>query len=158
MQHLFNSVFRVERMQLTVSDGQATMDWAQAHDDDPQLDWMLANLKGRLDLLFTRPGKDAPPAVEAGRAQDRMGILFTYGYAPIKAGDRLVAIPDARGRIEVDGTFDIRAIPDKAIDYSSAHHIEVQVFETNQQLTDIWPGEEELGEIDPEDDLEEIIP
>jgi hypothetical protein len=162
MEHLYNSVFRVERMQLIQVDGQAIMDWDQATDPDERLNWMLGNLKGRLDLLFIRPGKDAPPAVEAGRAQDRQGLLLTYPYAPIKSGDRIVAIPDAKGNIEVDGTFEIKAIPDKAIGFSSAHHLEVQVFETNQRLADMWPGEEDLepGSTGGAnlDELEEMLP
>jgi len=149
MDHLFSSVVRVERMSMSSVDGTVQMTWGQAHDDDPQLDFLLGYLRCRLDLTFVRPGKDALPAVEAGRAQDRIGVLFTYAYAPLKAGDRVVAIPNAAGLMPVDGTFEIKTIPDKALDYSTAHHIEVQITETNTNLVGVWPGDDELEEIEP---------
>lgn len=151
MQHLFPSAFRVERMQLVVTDGVATMDYAQATDEDPALNSMLQFLKARLDLNFLRQGKDVLPAPVAGRASDHIGVLFTVAYAPIKAGDRLVAIPNEQNKIPVPGTFEIREMPDVAIDFSDAHHIEVQVVEVGQELTDDnWPAD------DPIED--EVIP
>lgn len=143
MDHLFNSCVRIERLQLVVSDGVAIMDYAQATDDDPSTNDMLQRLKCRLDMNFIRPGKDALPAPVAGRAEDRVGLLITAPYAPIKAGDRLVAIPNDAGDIPVRGTFEIRQMPDEAIGFSARHHLEVQVVETNQALTEgNWPAEE----------------
>lgn len=141
MEPLFNSVVRVEELKLVVTDGVSSMTWVQATDPDQQMNWMLSYLKCRLDMTFLRPGKDVTPAQEAGRATDRIGVLFTYPYAPIKAGQRIVAIPNARGKIPVPGTFGIEMIPDKAQDYSDAHHIEVQIHETNQSLVGEWPGD-----------------
>lgn len=150
MEHLFNSAVRVERLQLTVVGGRPIMDWAQATDDDPALNDMLQFLKCRLDMNFLRPGKDILPAPEAGKAPDRIGIMFTSPYAPIRAGDRIVAIPNESGKTPVEGTFEIRQIPDEAIDFSERHHIEVQIIETNQQLDeDEWPAEEPLDEEEP---------
>ena len=145
MEHLFNSVVKVERLKLTVSDGTATMDWAQATDDtDTAVNDMLKYLKCRLDMNFIRQGKDIPPAPEAGKAPDRIGVMFTYPYAPIMAGDRVVAIANDNGKIPVAGTFEIRAIPDEAIDFSDRHHIEVQVIEANQLLEGRWPTEDPI--------------
>lgn len=142
MYHLFNSVVRVERIQLVVTDGTASMDWAQATDPDPNTQALLERLPGRLDMNFLRPGKDIAPAPEAGKAPDRLGVFFTYPFAPIKAGDRLVAIENDWGLIPVKGTFEIRVIPDEAQDFSKTHHLEVQVIETNQHLTlENWPAE-----------------
>lgn len=147
MYHLFNSVVRVERMELITDDGIARMDWVQATDEDPNAQALLERLPCRLDMNFLRPGKDIAPAPEAGKAPDRLGILFTYPYAPIKAGDRLVAIENDWGLIPVKGTFEIRVIPDEAQDFAKTHHLEVQVIETNQRLTlDNWPVEEPLPE------------
>lgn len=144
MDHLYNSAFRVEEMTLTVLDGQAQMTWAQAVNSDPALNTMLTFLKGRMDLNFVRPGKDIAPAPVAGRAPDRIGVFFTYSYAPIKAGQRLVSIPNEYGAEPVKGTFDIRVIPDEALDYSDAHHLEVQVLEVNQHLDlSNWPSDED---------------
>ena len=142
MFHLFNSVVRVERLQLVTTDGVAEMDWAQATDPDPNAAEMLKYLECRLDMNFLRPGKHILPAPEAGKAPDRIGIMFTYPYAPIKAGDRIVAIPNREGKTPVKGTFEIRVMPDEAIDFSDQHHIEVQIIESNQNLSkDNWPTE-----------------
>ena len=142
MFHLFNSVVRVERLQLVTTDGVAEMDWAQATDPDPNAAEMLKYLECRLDMNFLRPGKDILPAPEAGKAPDRIGIMFTYPYAPIKAGDRIVAIPNREGKTPVKGTFEIRVMPDEAIDFSDQHHIEVQIIESNQNLSKgNWPTE-----------------
>lgn len=143
MDHLFNCAVRVERIGMTVEAGVATMGYVQATDEDPALDAMLQYLKCRIDMNFIREGKDALPAIVAGRAPDRVGVLLTYAYAPIKAGDRLVSIVNERGKIPVPGTFEIKAMPDVAVGYEDGHHIEVQVVETGQELTDDnWPGED----------------
>lgn len=124
MDHLFASTVKVQRQQMTVADGRT-----------PRHDWVdqpapLNQVKCRLDLLFVRPGKDVLPAQEAGVARDRVGIMFCSAAVPILAGDRIVATAGP-----VSGTFEIRNIPDRAQDYSSAHHIEVQIVETNQTLS-----------------------
>lgn len=128
MDHLFSSTVKIQRSQLTVVDGQAIMDWV----DQPS---PLQSVKCRLDLNFLRPGKDQPPAQEAGRAPDRIGVMFMSASIPIKAGDRLVTLAGP-----VTGTFDIRVIPDIALDYSTGHHIEVQITESTQQLTGVFPS------------------
>ena len=158
MQHLFNSAFRVERLQFVVTDGTPIMDYAQATDTDPALNDMLQFLKARLDMNFIRQGKDIPEAPVAGRAPDRIGVLFTSPYAPLKAGDRLVAIPNEQGKIPVPGIFDIRVMPDVAIDFSDAHHIEVQVTETAQELSPAnWPEDPIEDEL-PDPDDPEVTP
>ena len=150
MDHLFNSAVRVERMQLTVDNGRATMGWSQATDDDPALNDMLQFLKCRLDMNFLREGKDVLPAQVAGRAPDRVGVMFTYAYAPIKAGDRIIAIPNERGEIPVAGTFDLKVKPDEAVAFSSIHHMEVQIIEVGQELTpEEWPAEDPIEDTVP---------
>lgn len=144
MFHLFNSAVKVERLQLTVTDGTPVMDYAQAEDDDPAVDDMLHFLKCRLDMNFIREGKDLLPAPVAGKAPDRIGVMFTFPDAPIKAGDRIVAIENEQGKIPVAGNFEIRAIPDEAVDFSDRHHIEVQIIEANQELEGQWPTEDPI--------------
>ena len=138
--HLFNSVVRVEEQRLTVSNGVAETSWRPV--EDP----MLQALPCRLDLNFVRPGKDILPAPVAGKAPDRVGLMFTYSHAPLKPGHRLTAIPNPEYPdlpIPVKGTFEIRVVPDQAIDYSSAHHIEVQIVEVAQEPENFsWPGED----------------
>ena len=145
MDHLFNSVVRVERLQMQVTDGVASMGYVPATSLDPSSNDMLSFLKCRLDLTFIREGKDMLPAQVAGRAPDRVGVMFTYSYAPLRAGDRIVTIPNEYGETPVSGTFEIRAIPDQVIGFSSPHHIEVQIIETGQELsTDNWPAEDPI--------------
>lgn len=145
MWNMFNSVVRVERLQLTQTDGMAEMSWSQATDPDPETNRKLQWLPCRIDMMFVRPGKDYIPAPEAGRAPDRYGVLFTDVYGPLKAGDRIVTIPDEYGLLAVNGTFEIRVMPDKPMDFSGEHHIEVQIVEVAQQITNAnWPGEDPL--------------
>lgn len=126
MRHLYASTVKVQRLTKTRVNGMVQTSWS---DQAPPLD----SFRCRLDLNFLRPGKDAPPAHEAGVAPDRTGIMFCDAHLPLKAGDRLVAIAGP-----VEGTFEIRTLPDIAVDYSSGHHIEVQIIESVQDLTD-WP-------------------
>lgn len=138
MEHLYMTAVRVESLQLSVVAGRGVMSWL------PSSEPGAAFLKCRLDLTFVRPGKDQPAAENAGRAPDRIGVMFCGPYAPIKAGNRIVAIPNEQGEIPVAGTFEIRVIPDLALDYASAHHIEVQILETNQALEGLFPEEDVL--------------
>jgi hypothetical protein len=88
----------------------------------------------RLDLGFIRTGRDLPMPVTAGRAPDRTGVCFFDPPGP-RAGDRLRCIAGP-----VTGTFEIRAIPDPAVDFSSVHHLEVQVVEVAQALVGVFPS------------------
>ncbi len=136
MQHLFNSVVKVRRMVTVPTDGVVVREWQDVTTDG------LNYVPCRIDLNFIRPGKDDPAPLNAGGAQDRYGILFCGAYVPLKAGDRIVTIPNRYGKLPIEGSFEIKSIPDKAIDFSDAHHIEVLVFEIPQDLTeDEWPSE-----------------
>ena len=135
MEHLFASAVRIERLSLTAHDGVATMDWTTVPGGE--------FVKCRLDLNFLRPGKDIAPAPVAGKAPDRIGLMFCSQYAPIEAGDRIVTIPNEAGETPVSGTFEIRVIPDVVVGYSSSHHLEIQILETNQALDGRWPTDDE---------------
>lgn len=142
MDHLYNSVVKVLRLRISVTDGVATTTYQQATDSDPNTNDLLRALPCRLDMNFVRPGKDAIPAPVAGRAPDRVGLIFTYPYAPLKAGDRLVAIENAYGEIPVPGAFELRQMPDEVLGFSSRHHLEAQVVEVGQEITKAnWPTE-----------------
>lgn len=139
MRHLFNSVCRAEVIARRNVDGVTTTTWGPAGTTAAEKA-TLAYIKGRFDLNFIRPGKDVLPAPVAGQAPDRIGLFFCGPEVPIKAGMRLVTLDNARGKQPVSGIFEIRVIPDEAIDYSDAHHIEVQVIETQQKLdSSNWP-------------------
>lgn len=127
--HLLNSRVAVERLQLSTSNGRAQMMWI------PQ-PAPLNYVRCRLDLNFLRPGKDVPMAVEAGKAPDRIGVMFCEIADGIKAGDRIRAVPNDIGLIPVPGTFEIRVIPDVAQAYSAGHHVEVQIVEVAQSVAE----------------------
>lgn len=142
MDHLFASKVKVQRLQLIVAEGRTTThDWV----DQPG---KLASFKARLDLLFVRPGKDVLPPFEAGVARARMGLMLCNGNIPILAGDRIVTLSGP-----VEGTFEIRNIPDRAQDFSSAHHIEVQIVETNITLDGPKTFPSEAGPPEPTPDI-----
>lgn len=123
MEHLFSSRVRVERMSTTFVDGRAVTAWEA-------LTGRMAKLPCRLDLNFQRPGKDQPMPIEAGRAADRVGVLFCAADVDLRAGDRVVTVSGP-----VSGIFEVRPKPDEALDYSAAHHIEVQIVESVQDLS-----------------------
>lgn len=128
---LYNSVVRAEHLVQSVTNGVSSYSW-QAYGDSRDY------IKCRLDLIFIRLGKDAPPAIEAGRAPDRVGTFFGDFSCGLRAGDRIVV---TKGPV-TGSTFEVRAIPDIAQNYASAHHMEVQIIETNQQLAKVFPSEE----------------
>lgn len=120
MRHLFSSRVSVLRLELSSADGMASYAYVPVAGMD--------SVPCRLDLNFLRPGKDQPTAPEAGKAPDRIGVMFCDATVAIRAGDRFRAVAGP-----VTGVFEIRQTPDKAVDYSSAHHIEVQIVEVAQQ-------------------------
>ncbi len=135
MRSLYSSTARVMRLQATMSNGVASTTWAPVSTMvDPFLG-QAGMLKCRLDLQFTRPGKDAPMPLVAGRAPDRVGVIFfdcaadVNGALLVRAGDRLVMVSGP-----IAGTFEIRVIPEVAQDYTGAHHVEIQVIEVSQAL------------------------
>jgi hypothetical protein len=119
MQHLYNSVVKVTRLHTVASHGIPSYNYTE----------VKAALKCRLDIGFLRQGKDQPMAAEAGRAPDRVGVMYCDVTEPLKPGDRVTAVTGP-----ILGTFEIKVIPDIAIGYSAGHHIEVQVVEVAQQL------------------------
>lgn len=126
MDHLFQSVVEVSRPQADRQDGRLRYSWVPV----PGMEYLPC----RLDLNFLRPGVDQPMAVEAGKAPDRVGVLYCAPEWELKPGDRLRAVPDASGRLLVSGEFEIRVVPDVALDYFGRHHIEVQIVEVSQAM------------------------
>ena len=136
MRALFPSVAQVSRLAPAVTaQGVGSYSWAPL---TVMLDPVLGipgQFACRLDLGFVRRGVDQPMPVVAGRAPDRVGILFCMpatdelGKPLMLAGDRITML-----RGPVFGSFELRVIPDVAQDFSGAHHIEVQVVEVSQAL------------------------
>lgn len=127
MRHLYSTRAEVLRLTGELINGTPSMTWSKvAATVDARLG-AAGELQCRLDLTFQRPGKDQPMAVVAGRAPDRIGVAFYDSDCDIRAGDRLHCIDGP-----IEGTFEIRAIPDVAAGYARAHHMEVQVIEVTK--------------------------
>ena len=128
MEHLYNSEVAVTRLTVGATDGMPSY----AYNVVPG----LSSLSCRLDIGFLRQGKDQPMAAEAGRAPDRVGVMYCNSDAAIKPGDRITPVSGP-----ITGTFEIRVIPDGAVDFAEVHHLEVQVVEVAQQLTNSYDFE-----------------
>lgn len=130
MRHLYASQVEVLRLASSIQFGTPTLSWVKLDEIvDPALG-VAGELRCRLDLGFIRAGKDQPAAVVAGRAPDRTGVLFCDYTPQLRAGDRVRTVVGP-----VEGTFEVRAIPDTALDMTSVHHVEVQIFEVAQQVS-----------------------
>lgn len=132
MRHLFHTRAEVLRLSQEFHDGAPTMSWDKVSTIVDPLLGEPGELMCRLDLNFVRPGKDQPMPVVAGRAPDRVGLMFFDATAEVLAGDRIRAISGP-----IAGTFEIRAAPDPAAGFSQAHHHEVQVIEVTRSLTNL---------------------
>lgn len=124
MQHLYASVVKIRERKMVPKNGRPTLSWVDVAG--------LTYWPCRLDLEFMRPGKDAPPAINAGVVPDREGIMFCDVSEKIKAGMQVVTIDDSMGRQVVKGVFEIKEIPGISLDSSSQHHMEIKVQETVQ--------------------------
>jgi len=127
MRHLFNSRVEVLEAITDIVDGARMQSWAKSSD---QFDSMAANgeMWCRLDLIFLRPGKDQPAPIVAGRTPDRTGILYC-SFTPALKGGQIIRCLEGP---YVGSSFLLKMRPDAAQAFSSAHHIEVQVFEVAQ--------------------------
>ena|ERR1044071_7559242 len=127
MRHLFNTSVEVFEPTTDIVDGARVQTWSKS---TASFDSAMANgeLKCRLDLIFLRPGKDAPAPIVAGRTPDRTGIMFC-SYTPNLRGGQIVKCKTGP---YTGSSFLIKMPPDVAQAFSAGHHIEVQVFEVNQ--------------------------
>jgi hypothetical protein len=135
MRHLYNSRAQVQRLQGTLVHGTPVLAWSTIEAIVDPLLGEPGQLKCRLDLTFVRPGKDQPMPVTAGRAPDRVGVLFCDPTSALLAGDRVCMVEGP-----VTGIFELRVVPDPAVAMVSVHHLEVQVIEVSQALVGIFPG------------------
>lgn len=79
----------------------------------------------RIDLTFTRPGKDSLWMGTAARVEDRMGVMFFMLDTPIKAGMRIVM---TRGP---EGIFQLKGSIDPVAGFVKGSHLEVGVMEVS---------------------------
>lgn len=98
------------------------------------LQWSIidggSNVRCYIDLNFLRRGKD-PMLLwtpEAGRASDRVGVLFVDPKAKIKTGHRVEIVKGPHGVFSVEGAIDEVWTPRKL------HHLEVGVQEVGRPI------------------------
>lgn len=130
MRHLYNSRVEVYRPYDELVDGLAQLTWQKVKVIvDPAMS-VPGELLCRIDLSYQRPGKDQPMPLVAGRAPDRVGLLFCDRTDELRAGDRLHCIDGP-----VQGTFELRVMPDPIAGYGPAvHHMEAQVVEVSNNM------------------------
>lgn len=127
LRHLYSTKVEVLRLDLDMDNGIPKQSWEKVQQIiDPWLG-VPGELMCRIDLSFQRPGKDQPMPVVAGRAPDRVGLMFLDVNTEIRSGDRVHCLSGP-----ISGTFEMRVNADPAVDYSSAHHMEVQIVEVAQ--------------------------
>jgi len=126
---LYHTRVDVLRLQLDMTNGIPQQTWQKLNTIvDPYLG-VPGEMLCRIDLQYQRPGKDQPMPVVAGRAPDRVGVMFFDPTDEIVSGDRFRCISGP-----IQGTFEIRAMPDPAAGFSLAHHMEVQIIEVAQNF------------------------
>lgn len=137
IRHLYISRAEVHRLKMTFVNGAARHEWGKLSEIVDDRLGTPGELMCRLDLNFVRPGKDQPSPLVAGRAIDRVGVLFCDATPYLLAGDRLKMVGGP-----ITGTFELKATPDGAIDFSNVHHFEVQVSEISPSAAR-YPSAEE---------------
>lgn len=124
LRHLYASRVELLRLSLDMSKGVPLQSWEKVeYIIDPYLG-VPGEMMCRIDLAFQRPGKDQPMPVVAGRAPDRVGLMFFDVTDMVLDGDRVHCLEGP-----ISGTFEMRVKADPAVDYNSAHHLEVQIVE-----------------------------
>lgn len=128
LRHLYNTRVEVLRLNLDMVNGVPTQTWDKVPFIIDDYLGVPGEMLCRIDLTFQRPGKDQPMPIVAGRAPDRVGLMFYDVTDQIRSGDRIHCLDGP-----VAGTFEMRVNADPAIDYGPiAHHMEVQIVEVAQ--------------------------
>lgn len=121
MDHLLTMRATILRIGGSNSNGRPTYSY------DP----VASDVPCRLDLTFSRPGKDLPPVPQSGRAPDRVGVLYLPAGTDLRPEDRVeVSLAG-----ELVGTFQVAPMPDQAVGFAKVHHLEVQVTEVAQMIS-----------------------
>lgn len=129
MRHLFHTRAALLRPFDELVDGLAQLTWQKVQALVDPLLGVPGEFMCRIDLGYQRPGKDQPMPLVAGRAPDRVGLLFCDPTDEIRSGDRIHCIEGP-----VQGTFELRVMPDPAVGFGAAHHLEAQVVEVSNNM------------------------
>lgn len=120
---------------MKVTGGAPTLTWTELPVViDPFMD-IPGQMMCSLQLGFIRR-TDMPMPITAGAAAQRQGVvIFDAALDPdtsapfVLAGDRLLCIGGP-----VTGTFEIRSVPQVAISFGGAHHVETNVWEVAKSI------------------------
>lgn len=134
LRSMYSSTVEIWENKMTVVNGSMRTSWQKIAEMADPKHGVPGEMRCRADLGFMRPGKDAPSPITAGRAPDRVGVLAFDPTPYVKAGHRIKFIAGPH-----TGIFELKAIPDPATDFSSVHHLEVQIIEVAQAAVD-FPG------------------
>lgn len=129
MRWLYHTRVEILRLNLDMVNGAPQQTWQKL---DVIVDTYLGvpgEMMCRIDLGYQRVGKDMPMPAVAGRAPDRVGLMVFDPSSQILSGDRFRCLAGP-----IQGTFEIRAMPDVAAAYALAHHMEVQIIEVAQNF------------------------
>ncbi len=129
------SLVQVMRLKMKVHDGTPALTWTVLPGViDPFVD-IPGQMMVNLQLGFIRRG-DMPMPITAGAAAQRQGVVYFDAAldpdtnAPyVLAGDRLYCIGGP-----IQGTFEIRSVPQAAVSFGGVHHIETQVWECAKSI------------------------
>lgn len=135
MRHLYNCLVEVLQLSGGLVYGTPTLTWDVIGDTPDPVLGVTGQMMCRISLGVVRPGKDAPMPIVAGRAPDRVGVMYFDPSDAVKAGQRIHILDGP-----FLGTFEIRAMPDVAVMGATAHHMEVQVIEVAQAASGAFPG------------------
>lgn len=114
--HLLPSTVKVKRPQMSTSDGVLSTTWQSVPG--------MSSLQCRLEVGFYRPGKDQPLPIQAGRAPDRVAVLWVAPSTDLRPGDHLECVSGP-----VSGTWELRTNLDSVSNMRTLHHLEGQLVE-----------------------------
>lgn len=129
MRHLYHTLCELLRPILDLVDGEGVVTWDKVTTIIDPFHGVPGELMCRIDLGYQRPGKDQPMPLVAGRAPDRVGVLFCDPTEEIRSGDRIRCLDGP-----IQGTFELRVMPDPAVGFATAHHLEVQIVEVSNNM------------------------
>jgi hypothetical protein len=76
VRHLYHTRAELQRLSLQMKNNVPQQVWEKIDDIvDPYLQ-VPGEMMCRIDLVYQRPGKDLPLPITAGRAPDRVGVLY----------------------------------------------------------------------------------
>jgi hypothetical protein len=129
------SLVNVMRLKMKVTNGTPALTWTALPGVIDPFVAVPGQMLCHISLGFIRRG-DLPMPLTAGVAAQRQGVVYFDSAidpdtnAPyVLAGDRLYCIGGP-----VQGTFELRSVPQSEISFGGVHHIECQIWEVSKAI------------------------